>query len=325
MLSLVFALVFAALPQDGAAGELKVVCEKMAGAESYSFKITVENSGAGPRAGGGRRGRDGADGEDGASGRRGGRGGDGEDGARGGRGRGGDEDVRGARGGQRGAGRNRNLATEGSYQKGLPIHLKQGKAEAYRLGDQMVYQAGKDGWKTFESGANRQGGREARGRGGRGDRGEGNERRRGGERGEDGERSERGRRGATNGMTLQALQGASLPHELLKMIADGCTDVQRKVKGGSVIYAASLSDELATKLAGPSNRGGRGNAASKGAGSMRLSIKNGSVEFIELDVQSKISFGERSMERIRKTKIEFSKVGKTKVRVPDDAQSKLKV
>ena len=248
---------------------------------------------------------------------------------------------------------------EGSYQKGLPMHLRLGDAEVFRDGDQVVHKDAEGKWQVME-----RGGMFGRGGGaGRGDRGGGEgggeeRRRRGGEGGAGGGQGGaggqgqggegRGRRGGDDeqARTRMANMRASFsmsrvdaPHVKFSDFASKVESVAKKPgdKEGVTIWKGELNEAGTQAFAssrfgrgrggfGGGRRGGGGQGGSgeggpqmETTGDFTITVENGVITAASVEITMIGSFGERSFERTTTTNYTFGKMGEAKVTVPDEA------
>lgn len=219
----------------------------------------------------------------------------------------------------------------GAYRKGLPVRLEQGDVSVYRTRSATVYRTEEGAWEVFDpSSAFGRGG--PGGRGGRPGGGEegGGRRGAGGRRGRPGGEQEAGGRGPQGGggemMQVMNLHRLTLPQSFLAGAADRIGRVKKIEKEGKTLYQAELTDDAAREIAGGGmgrGPGGGGNAPET-EGTVRFEITSeGRLASFEIDTTLKMSFGERGMERRRKTTFTFKDGSDVKLDVPEEVKAKL--
>jgi hypothetical protein len=145
----------------------------------------------------------------------------------------------------------------------------------------------------------------------------------------------RGGRGGTPNPAMAAISVNStpIPHTILLDIAKKVESVMAEKSGTKTLYVGKLTTAAALEASGSgmggpgSGRGGNNNTPPEASGTVRvLADANGVIEKIEIDSKTKFSFGEgREFERVRKTTIAVSDIGKTKVTVPKEVTEQLKM
>jgi hypothetical protein len=132
-------------------------------------------------------------------------------------------------------------------------------------------------------------------------------------------------------MALMSISRITAPHENLGGIDDKVQDVRKSMDGGQVVYSATLTESGARAFGGfgmPRGRRsggmGGGDDAPETKGTIRVTVgKDGTIETIVVHTETKMSFGERTMDMKRTTTYTVSDVGATKVDVPDEARKML--
>jgi hypothetical protein len=217
----------------------------------------------------------------------------------------------------------------GEFQKSQPVHLKRGSNELFRLENHSVFKSGEGDWKPLDR---PMGGRMGGGEGGRQRRPDsaGNEPGEGGEN-EGGGEPPRRRAGPNPLMAGFMLNSTPIPHRILTDIQKKVESVTTETKDGKTVFVAKLNAEGAQELnsarSGPWGQGRQGGGKPpENSGSIRVTTAaSGEIEKIEIDSNTKFHGRDgQEFERNRKTTIEISNLGKTKVEVPKEAQAKLK-
>jgi len=95
-------------------------------------------------------------------------------------------------------------------------------------------------------------------------------------------------------------------------------------KGEDGLYAGDLTEDGAKSMlgGGMGGGGGRGGTVSEPKGSAKFWVKDGVIVKYEVNVQGKMTFGDREVAINRTTTVELKDIGATKVEVPEDAKKK---
>lgn len=151
----------------------------------------------------------------------------------------------------------------------------------------------------------------------------------GGERGGDGRR---GGRAPNPQFAAFSVNSTPVPHAILLDVAKKVESVMAEKSGTKMLYVGKLTPAAALEASGSGmSGGGRGGNAGgtppEATGTLRVTTDaNGVIEKIEIDSRTKFDFGEgREFERVRKTTIAVSDIGKAKVDVPKEVTEQLKM
>jgi len=131
---------------------------------------------------------------------------------------------------------------------------------------------------------------------------------------------QQGRRDPAAGMA-QRLATFKEPAVEAETLVDSIADLKDEGEG---LFSGALSEDGVKALLTRGGRpGGQAPTVAEPKGSAKFWVKDGGLVKYELNVQGKMTFGEREIALNRTTTVEFKDVGSTKVEVAEDAKKKL--
>ncbi len=231
-------------------------------------------------------------------------------------------------GGRRGAGGGSEAraptTADVRVQAGKPLHVRSGRLEAFVADDKTVFRMGDGDWELAPTGpafGGRRGGR----RGGEDGEGGGGERVR--DRAEDDAGSDREQ--MQRMMSLASLRTAKPPHVLLKNFdkyIEGDVTTEDKQEDVTTFRGRLTSSAASTLGAGGFGRRGRGGFGGEDMPEptvegtfVATTLPQGGLASFAIEIKTSTSFGDRDVERTRKTTYVIHDLGKVEIEVPEAA------